>query len=206
MRLPFAEQEGACRVCGKPVASPGPELLCSDCAGEYAPAFDRAASALRFEGDGRRMLLDFKFNQHVWLREDLVDWIEASARARFAVTAADCVIPVPITRFHLIDRGMFTVGCLAEQLAKRLDRRYLPKTIVRCKGPKRQSSLTEKARRENVLGTFAVRHAERIRGRTVLLVDDVLTTGATLSECARCLKNAGVWRVWAVTLARSVRA
>jgi len=204
MRLPFVEQEGACRICGRPVASPGPELVCDDCT-EHHPAFDRAASALRFEGDGRQMLLDFKFNRHVWMRDDLVDWMEAAARARFAVTAVDCVVPVPITRFHRIDRGMFTVGCLAEQIAKRLDRRYLPKTLVRCRGPRRQSALSEEERRENVKGTFAVRHAEKFRGRTVLLVDDVMTTGSTLSECARILKEAGAWRVWTVTLARSIR-
>jgi len=205
MRLPFCEQEGACRICGRPVASPGPELTCGDCVGPNRPAFDRAASALRFEGDARRMLLDFKFNRHFWLRDDFVDWLEASARARFDVAAIDCVMPVPTTLFHRIDRGYFPVGCLAGQLAKRLERRYLPKALFRCGDPVRQSSLTEDERRENVRDTVGVRYAELIRGRTVLVVDDILTTGETLSECARQLKLAGAWRVWCLTLARAVR-
>jgi predicted amidophosphoribosyltransferase len=68
-----------------------------------------------------------------------------------------------------------------------------------------QSSLTEEERIENVKGTFAVRRPELVRGRTILVVDDIMTTGATLGECAKTLKAAGASRVWSVTLARSVR-
>lgn len=205
MRLPFAGQAGACRICGRPVASPGPELLCGDCAGPGRPAFDRAASALRLENEARQMVLDFKFSRHFWLRGDFVDWLEAAARARLNVAAVDCVVPVPTTVLHRIDRGYFPVGYLARPLAKRLGRRYLPQALFRCGSPARQSTLTEGERRENVRDTVGVRNAERIRGRTVLVVDDILTTGATLSECARQLKAAGAWRVWCATLARAVR-
>jgi len=205
MRLPFVGQEGACRVCGRSVAAPGPELLCDDCRGARRPAFDRAASALRFENDARRMILGFKFNRRFWLREDFTDFLEAAVRARVVPAAVDCVIPVPTTLFHRIDRGYGPVDCLARRLSERLDRRYLPNALFRCNRPGRQSELGEEERRENVRGTVGFRHAERFRGRTVLVVDDILTTGSTLSECARVLKCAGAWRVWCVTLARSVR-
>jgi len=180
-------------------------MVCEDCAGPNRPAFDRAASALRFENDARRMLLDFKFNRRFWLRDDFADWLEASVRARFDVAAIDCVVPVPTTLFHRMDRGYSPVDCVARQLAKRLARRYLPKALSRCGNPARQSSLTEEERRANVKDTVGVREPKRIRGRTVLVVDDILTTGATLSECARQLKLAGAWRVWCATLARAVR-
>jgi len=205
MRLPFAEQEGACRICGRPVAVPGPELLCDDCRGPNRPHFDRAASALPFDGAARRMLLDYKFNRHLWLRDDFVEWLEASARARFDVSAVDCVIPVPTTLWHRLDRGYSPVDCLAGPLARRLDRKYLSHALFRCGRPLRQSALDEQERRENVRNTFGIRRPAAFRGRTVLLVDDILTTGATLSECARMLKESGVWRVWCVTLARAVR-
>jgi len=151
------------------------------------------------------MLLDFKFNRRFWLRDDFVDWMEASARARLNVTAVDCVVPVPTTLFHRMDRGYNPVDYLASQLARRLARRYLPKALRRCGHPVRQSALDEDARRENARDTVAVRETPSVRGRTVLVVDDILTTGATLSECARALKGAGAWRVWCVTLARTVR-
>ena len=71
---------------------------------------------------------------------------------------------------------------------------------------RRQAGLDEDARRANVKGTFAVRRPGRVRGRTVLVVDDVMTTGATLSECARALKASGAARVWCLAVARSIRA
>jgi len=163
------------------------------------------ASALRFEGEARRMILDFKFNRHFWMRDDFTDFLEAAARARLDVAAVDGVVPVPTTLFHRIDRGYSPVDCLARELAKRLNRRYLPRALFRRGNPKRQSSLGEVERRENVKGTVGVRAPEWLRGRTLLVVDDILTTGSTLFECARQLKAAGAWRVWCATLARSVR-
>ncbi|MBR1922076.1 MAG: ComF family protein, partial [Kiritimatiellae bacterium] len=92
------------------------------------------------------------------------------------------------------------------ELARRIDRRLAKGVVVRTGSPRRQSSLDEDARRENVKGTFAVRRPELVRGRTLLVVDDILTTGATLGECAKTLAAAGAWRVWGATLARSVRS
>lgn len=166
---------------------------------------DDAASAVRFECETREIINDYKFNSHIWLRDDFVDWIEAAARSRFDVSAIDAVIAIPTTLGHRINRGYNQSALLAEPLAKRLDRRFLGRAVARTGHPKRQSSLTEEERAENVKGTFVVREPELVRGRTILLVDDIMTTGSTLSECAKTLKAAGAWRVWSVTLARSVR-
>lgn len=204
MRLPVVPQTGCCRVCARPVPGLAGDYLCEECR-RRPPAFDAAAAALRFQGDARAMLLDFKFNRHLWLREDFADWLEAAVRVRFDPAAVDVVLPVPTTRFHRWDRGYNQCAYLASALARRLDRRCDAGVLARKGHPKRQSDLTEDERRENVRDTFRVRRPERVRGRTVLVLDDVLTTGATLSECAATLKAAGAARVWCVTLARAVR-
>ncbi len=205
MRMPFVPQMGCCAVCGRAVAGLESEYLCEDCSGAGRPHFDRAASVFRFEGKARRMLLDFKFNRHLWLRDDFVDWLEAALRARFDGAAVDLVLPMPTTIFHRADRGYSQCAYLAKPLARRIDRLCRANILRRTGHPKRQSDLSEQERRENAKDTFAVRHSELVRGRTVLVVDDVMTTGATLSECARTLKAFGAWRVWCLTLARSIR-
>lgn len=205
MRIPFVPQTGCCSVCGRAVVGLHGEYLCEDCSGSGRPLFDRAASVFRFEEKARQMLLDFKFNRHLWLRDDFVDWLEAALRARFNYAAADLVLPMPTTLFHRLDRGYSQCAYLAKPLARRIDRPYRADILRRVGHPRRQSDLSERERRENAKNTFAVRHPELIRGRTVLVVDDVMTTGATLSECARTLKAAGAWRVWCITLARSIR-
>ena len=170
------------------------------------PAYDRAASALSFEGDAREAVNAFKFRKHLWLRDDLVDWMEAVARARFRVGEVDVVVAMPSTLWHRLDRGYNQCAYLARTLAKRLQRPYVPFAMRRKGNPKRQGRLTEEERRENVIGTFGVWRAKAVRGKTVLVVDDIMTTGSTLSECAAELKRAGATRVWCVTIARSHRS
>ena len=94
MRLPFESQKGCCRICGRHAEGFEGEYLCDRCAAD-PPWFDAAASALRFEEDARRMVIDFKFNNHLWLREDFTDWLEAAVSARLDVAAVDAVIPMP---------------------------------------------------------------------------------------------------------------
>lgn len=201
-----------CEICGRPVDREA-RYICAECLnripfvrpedGMYE--IDDAASAVRFECETREIINGYKFKNSIWLRDDFVDWIEAAARSRFDVAAIDAVIAIPTTLGHRINRGYNQSALLAEPLAKRLDRCFLGRAVARTGHPKRQSSLSEEERAENVKGTFVVREPELVRGRTILLVDDIMTTGSTLSECAKTLKDAGAWRVWSVTLARSVR-
>lgn len=207
MRVPFVPADRCCAVCGRQFdgLDGSPSSVCEECSGRDAPRFDRAASAVRYEGRMREMIQGYKFNQRLWLRDDFADWLEAAVRSRFDADAVDAVIPMPITLFHRADRGYNQSAYLASALAKRIGRRVLGGAVRRCGHPRRQAGLDELSRRENVKGTFAVRRPDLVRGRTLLVVDDVMTTGSTLSECAAALKSAGAWRVWCATLARTVR-
>ena len=205
MRIPFLPTQGCCRVCGRSAAASAVEFVCDNCQGARAPAFDRAASAVRFEGAAREALLRFKFRRRLYLRDDFVDWMEAALNARFDVSAVDAVLPMPSTFLRRLARGYDQCEILASDLAKRIGRSCLARAIGRRGMPKRQAELSAEERFENAKGTFRVRDASAVRGRTLLLVDDIMTTGATLSECARTLKAAGAWRVWCVTAARSMR-
>ena len=112
---------------------------------------------------------------------------------------------MPSTAWHRIDRGYNQCAYLAKGLAKRLEKTYAGSALRRKGNPRRQGGLNEEARRENVVGTFEVRTPSAVAGKTVLVVDDIMTTGSTLSECAAELKRAGAARVWCATVARSLR-
>ena len=203
-RLPFTPTDGCCRRCGRAAERLDGEFLCRDCR-EVRPSFDRAASAVTFDGEARELVNGFKFRYRLWLRTDFVDWLEAVARVRFRVDEIDLVVPMPSTRWHRFDRGYNPCDWLGAALAKRLGRPYERRALKRVGAPKRQGGLSEDERRTNVLGTFAVRKPAAVAGKTVLVVDDIMTTGSTLSACAAELKRSGVCRVWCVTLARSFR-
>ena len=182
------------------------EFLCEDCRRPSThPAFDRAGSAVSFDAIPRQMILNYKFDHSLYLLADFTDWLEAVLRVRFDSAAIDLVLPMPITPLHRWNRGYNQSSYLAKNLAKHIDRRYGAGLLRRVGNPKRQGGLDEDARRANVRGTFAVRNPSLLRGRTILLVDDVMSTGATFSEAAATLKSAGAARVWCISLARSVR-
>lgn len=204
MQLPFLPVEGCCRVCSRPVEGFKGEFLCDECRGRDAPRFDRAVQSIRFEGEARRLVLDYKFRDKVHLAADFAEWVEAAARARLNLASVDVVVPVPLTFTGRFVRGYSQTELVARRLSRSISRR-MSCALKRKGSPERQSTLGEKERHANVVGTFAVTRPELIKGRTVLVVDDIMTTGATLSECAKVMKEAGAARVWCVTVARSAR-
>ena len=204
-RLQFVPTDGCCARCGRAAEGLDGEFLCSDCRAER-PSFDRAASVLGFIGEARELVNAYKFRNGLWLRDDFVDWLEAVANVRFRVGEIDLVVPMPSTVLHRLDRGYNQCAYLASALAKRLGRPYAGSVLRRKGSPERQGTLRESERRENVVDTFEVRRPEKVKARTVLVVDDIMTTGSTLSECSAELKRAGAARVWCVTLARSFRS
>lgn len=204
-RMPFVNTKGCCKVCGRAIELYEGEFVCNDCKGRDKPRFDRAGSSLRFEDPARRMILDYKFNFHIWLRPDFVDFMEATALARFDVAGIDALVSVPSSIFHRIDRGYNQASCFAKDLAARLGKPYIPLVAMRRLFLKRQSKLDETERKENAKDSFFILRPGRVAGKTVLAVDDIMTTGATLSDYARALKEAGAAKVFCVTLARSLR-
>lgn len=203
-RLDFIPTDGLCRRCGRDAPGLDGEFLCEDCR-TYRPAFDRAVSALRFDGDVRELVNAFKFRRAFHLRDDLVDFLEAAVRARFRIGEISAVIPIPSRFLHRFLRGYNPCEILARPLARRLGVEYVASALKRCGSPRRQGGLKEAERRENVKGTFKVVRSASVADRTVLVVDDIMTTGSTLSEAALTLKTAGARAVWTVSVARSLR-
>ena len=210
MRFPLIPTDGLCRICGRDAPGLTGDFVCSDCA-DTRPAFDRGASVFRFEGVARVLVHKYKYRSAFWLLDDFVDFLESAARVRFMLDRVACVVPMPTSLLHRWLRGYNQSALLAKPLAKRLELPYR-QLLRRIGNPPTQRKLKEKERRASARGTFDVtrsmkRFLESYDPETrpvVLLIDDIMTTGSTLSEAARVLKAAGVREVWTLTLARSV--
>ncbi len=120
------------------------------------------------------------------------------------------VVPVPLHRTKLRQRGFNQSELIARAVLKRqpasVGLRLNTNILARQRETASQAGLTRHQRRENLRGAFVVRDPSALRNRDVLLVDDVFTTGTTVSECARVLLRAGVRRVWVATVARTLKA
>lgn len=195
-------ESGLCQLCGLKIEGRiAHEFTCSACR-DHPPAFDTARSAGRFGGVLREMLHQFKYGQATWLCEDLADLLQGCVLAHVAVEEIDLVVSVPLHKQKQRDRGYNQAALLAAALALRLARPYAGDVLARIRDTPTQTRLHAGQRHKNVRHAFAVRGPEWVRGRTVVLVDDVMTTGATLSAVAATLKRAGAWRIWAATVAR----
>lgn len=201
--MPWLEGGGTCRVCGAPIPAEAPHDFTCDSCRDLKPAFEFARAGLRYAEPAATLLKDFKFRGALWLREDLTDILEATVRAKLEWQAIDAVFPVPLYFMRRVKRGYNQSAILARCLAARLNRRFDASSLVRNRDTEHQTRLSGKdARLKNIESAFSVRRPEFVRGRTILLVDDVMTTGATLNECAKPLVEAGASRVWCATVAR----
>lgn len=172
--------------------------VCSTCAAD-GPAYDYARSAAVYGGVTREALHRLKFGGRRALARPLADLAvdQCGTSLRDGITA---VVPVPLARDREWERGFNQAGLLAERIAKRLGVPVRAGWLARERATKPQSDLPAAERLANVRGAF--RAAAAVADRHVLLVDDVLTTGATLAACARALRAAGARCVGAVTVAR----
>lgn len=166
------------------------------------PEYDRCRAVARYAGTMRRLIHDFKFHDRHDARRLFGRWL-AEAGAEFLSDPAALLVPVPLSRLGLFRRQFNQAAILAHEIRRVTGREAAPLALVRARRTARQVGLTRAQRRRNVRGAFAVpeREKARIAGRPVILVDDVVTTGATVRACARALRRAGASRVDVLALA-----
>jgi ComF family protein len=160
---------------------------------------------MRYDEGARPLILRFKHADRTEAAPAFARWMARSGAA--LLEDCDLIAPVPLHRWRLLRRRYNQAALLALELSRLADRPAVPDLLERRRNTPSQGRMSRSQRALNVRGAFAVapRHRERVRGARVLLVDDVLTTGATLEACARALKRAGAARVEVLTLARVVR-
>jgi ComF family protein len=191
-----------CARCGFPLPQDeGEAAVCGACAAD-PPDYDRARAALAYDDLAGALILDLKRGG----RRDGLSLFAQWMRAAAGPLAEDCdlVAPAPMHWTRLAQRTFNQAAWLAQALARVAGKPWAPEALVRAKRRKSQAGLSASERRRNVSGAIRARK-QVVEGKAVMLVDDVLTTGATAEACARALRKAGATRVWVVTLARVVR-
>ncbi len=196
-----------CSRCGKvmmEIESAGNAVAeCGPCR-MHRPKFDIARSAAEFKGAVRDMVHKFKYNGATWLCRDLTDLLEGCLLTHYQSEKIDCICPVPLHALKRRTRGYNQAALLSAELSRRLGIAHLPEILVRKRNTPTQTRMNAAERRDNVSGAFESPTSLRpwTYGRCILVIDDVMTTGSTLSECAAALKANGAERVLALTVAR----
>jgi len=199
----FSDDDAMCWKCGAPARKPlrvvePLSIQCNKC-GELE--FTAARACGLYEGVLRASVLGLKREPHVGrrLRETMI-----RAQLRAPIADSDLIIPVPLHAKRETERGHNQAAVLARELARATGLEFDEHVLVRRTHTERhRAGMDARARRDSVAGAFEVRVPKHICGRRVLLIDDVFTTGATVSECAAVLKSAGAADVFVLTIARA---
>src|SRR6266542_2277975 len=192
-----------CEKCSEPFdGSIKGAFTCANCA-HRTIYFEAAVAAYRGRGIVRQIVHEFKYGRQIHLRHLVARWLHAALdderlRGRqFAI-----MVPVPLHATRLRERGFNQASLLAALLSAQTSISSKP-VLERIRYTTTQTALDRSKRMENLHNAFRLRKNADVRGLRVLLIDDVLTTGSTLSECARFLKRAGALSVHAATAARA---
>jgi len=188
---------GVCARCG---ARRGASGTCTGCR-QLSSRLSVVRAAFAYEGAARAAVLTLKFKSGRYLAPLMGELLREQLAVR--PLHADVVVPVPLAARRLRHRGYNQALLLADQVASAVGGTVLADALERTDRPAQQT-LPAAARLRNLLGAFVCRRPAEIRGRRVLLIDDVVTTGATLSACANALAEAGAGRISALAFARDL--
>ncbi len=202
-RLPLVSSP-LCPVCGIPFIGTGGDHGCGACL-IHPPHFDTARAPFLYEGAIRDLIHSFKYNQQTHLRSPLALLTLEGVSGFLSDHEPHLIVPVPLHRSRLRQRGFNQAVLLGRVLSRRISLPMVPDVLVRTRPTEPQIELSAAERRLNVKGAFAVGRGDHVAGKRILLLDDVMTTGSTMDECAKELKKAGAATVIAATIARTAR-
>ncbi len=192
-----------CHCCGAPLSGEGggDDIKCDGCI-THPPAWNNGRAAVLYTGGGRRVTLALKHGDRLDMARPLAEWMARSGAS--LLETADVITPVPLHWRRLFKRRFNQSAELARHLADISGKPYIPDLLIRKKPTPTQDGLTRAERHENQRGVFVInpRHATP---KNILIIDDVMTTGATISACAEVLRAAGANQIDALVLARVAR-
>ncbi len=207
-----------CQHCGIPFSFEQPEdklidikgekrnggELCIHCI-EKTPPYNSARAALVYDDASRPLILGFKHGDKTHLAQNFSPWLQNAGKE--FLPQADALISVPIHKSRLIARRYNQSTILAKGLEKITGIHSYPDILIRTRATPSQGHLSTEERRKNVSNAFTLnkKYKTRIKGKTLVLIDDVYTSGATVNECTKILKSGGAKAVHILTLARVVK-
>ncbi len=198
--------EPYCYRCGQPfefLEDKKGQLLCGKCLKDKRSLFRCSRSAFIYNDDSKDLILNLKFKDRTDSAELLAKMMYVAGKDIFSA-GVDVIIPVPLHYTRLLKRRYNQSALLANELSRISGIKCNNLSLVRHKNTRPQVELSGVERQKNVHNVFSVKNYDAIKGKRVLLVDDVLTTGATLKECSIALKRSGAKTIDLLTLGRVI--
>ena len=201
----------SCGICGKA----GEKYLCTKCEKQLEKYIIIEKNILqnnlqniekmhifKYEEIIRNLILQYKFNDKSYLYKTFCEIILKNKKAFDFIKSYDIIIPVPIHKKRMKERGYNQSELISRELSKKLELRIYTDVLIKIKNNKMQSTLDKKARKENTKNVYKLNKSEKIYNKKVLIFDDIYTTGATIAACINEIKKANPRKIGILTLAK----
>ncbi|MBQ2890271.1 MAG: ComF family protein [Clostridia bacterium] len=204
-RVAFCKDLKCCSICGKPQVSLGEKEICYPCLTKTYRPYKRATAVVKYNDETKVGIKRYKNGNGEIVGEAMGVLMAERVKEVFGGVHFDFVTGIPPSDKRVIERGFDPVAVLCDSIAKELGARYEKRVIKKIKKTKKQSSLDYEHRIRNMIGAFGLYDGIDLKGKRILLVDDVMTTGATIEEGAYVLKKGGGKEIYAVTFATTTK-
>lgn len=192
-----------CGICAEPLPQNIEDgQICAACIAT-PPNYDQHLTMFDYHSSVRKLITRYKFYNGLYLRPLMLQWMLQKISP--LADDIDMVIPVPLHWRRIIKRTYHHTALLAKPIAKDIGAEYAPNLLKRVKHTPPQVGLTRKRRQKNMIGAFKTPKPNLLKNQTILLIDDVMTTGATIESCSKILRKAGADRVIILTLAKNTK-
>lgn len=169
---------------------------------ETSSYFDEHIYLFQYDGEVRDAILNYKFNEKSYIYRTFLEFIKNNEKICTQIKKYDIIMPIPISKKRMKKRGYNQSEIIAKNIAKMFNMEYKENVLVKIKDNKPQSELRQNDRTNNVKGVYKIKELKQIYKKKVLLVDDIFTTGSTVNECTKVLKENNVNGVGIFTLAK----
>ena len=201
----FCKELKCCIICGKPQISLGEKEICYPCQTKTYRSYKRATAVVKYNDATSGGIKRYKSGNGEIVGETMGKMMAERVREAFGEISFDFMTGIPPSDKRVIERGFDPVGVLCKSLSKELSVPYKKYCIKKIRETKKQSSLDYEHRLRNMIGAFGLYDGTDLKGKRILLVDDVMTTGATLEEGAYVLKKGGGKEIYLVTFATTTK-
>ena len=203
--LPFIKGT-TCAICGIPISDTYVDIYCGRCKSKKY-RFESNISVFEYKDDIKEALKRMKFgNRETWIAETAGKLLAIRIKEKYERVNFDCIINVPCSLPRRFRRGFDQSAMIADVVSEILGIEMYDDVLYKIKNNRKQSTIEDaKEREKNVRGAYEIYRYDKIIDKTVLLIDDIFTTGSTINECARMLKNAGASIVYTATVAISMK-
>lgn len=201
-----------CGICGKLTK----ESICTKCKiklmqnanfkienySQNSSYFDEHMYIFQYSGQIRNSILNYKFKEQAYIYKTFVNFLKNNQKMCIQIKKYDIIVPIPISKKRMKQRGFNQSALIAKSIAKMLKIDYDDKNIIKIKENKKQSELNKEERYKNVQGVYKILNGKKFQQKKILLIDDIFTTGNTVNECSRLLKNEDARKIGIFTIAK----